>query len=480
MHVLFISGDQTKPIIEKELNSITEFTYDIISIGEIAAFLTPSTLKSILSSNKTITYDLVVISGMCSASFDKIEQEYNIPIRKGTRHAADIQLCIPMILNNKLSATIPADELCHCEISNHAISKLKELEEKSVPAFNIHGIKIGGTSRIKIVYEIMDAHKDPNIRDTVITAINDGADIIDLGFGFDATPDDVKRSFSLVEDLDIPLSIDTLNPELIKAALFRCDLIISLTLDTLIPIADLIRNTDISIVIIPNSNNSLENTIINAQKYGLSKIIVDPLLKPPLSGMIDSIHEFSKDYSGLPKLFGCVNVIEMIDADSPGICAILAAIATECNVSLVLISTHSDKTQGVISEMKRSIDMMTLSKGRPYPKDVGIDVFCIKEKRKRREPKLQYTSIKDANIAPNNIKEYDKCGNFRIGIENGYIIAIRNGYAIRGTNWYDVFSTILEGEGVSLLDHAAYLGKELYKAELALKFNRSFEQDGNF
>ncbi|HJJ56557.1 MAG TPA: dihydropteroate synthase, partial [Methanocorpusculum sp.] len=100
--------------------------------------------------------------------------------------------------------------------------------------------------------------------------------------------------------------------------------------------------------------------------------------------------------------------------------------------------------------------------------------------RKRREPKLQYTSIKDAKITPNNIKEYDKCGNFRIGIENGYIIAIRNGYAIRGTNWYDVFSTILEGEGVSLLDHAAYLGKELYKAELALKFNRSFEQDGNF
>ena len=44
----------------------------------------------------------------------------------------------------------------------------------------------------------------------------------------------------------------------------------------------------------------------------------------------------------------------------------------------------------------------------------------------------------------------------------------------------DVFSAILAGRDVSLLDHAAYLGKELYKAELAIRFGRSFEQDGPF
>ena len=30
------------------------------------------------------------------------------------------------------------------------------------------------------------------------------------------------------------------------------------------------------------------------------------------------------------------------------------------------------------------------------------------------------------------------------------------------------------------MDHVAYLGKEVYNAELALCFNRSFEQDGDF
>ncbi|MCQ2377452.1 MAG: DUF4346 domain-containing protein, partial [Methanocorpusculum sp.] len=75
---------------------------------------------------------------------------------------------------------------------------------------------------------------------------------------------------------------------------------------------------------------------------------------------------------------------------------------------------------------------------------------------------------------------FDPCGNFRIGLENGKIVAVRNGHAIRGETAEEVFASILAEGGVSLLDHAAYLGKELYKAELSLRFGRSFEQDGVF
>jgi dihydropteroate synthase len=40
--------------------------------------------------------------------------------------------------------------------------------------------------------------------------------------------------------------------------------------------------------------------------------------------------------------------------------------------------------------------------------------------------------------------------------------------------------TLLELEILSRLDHAAYLGRELEKAELALQFNRSYAQDDVF
>jgi dihydropteroate synthase len=39
---------------------------------------------------------------------------------------------------------------------------------------------------------------------------------------------------------------------------------------------------------------------------------------------------------------------------------------------------------------------------------------------------------------------------------------------------------LLELELVTRLDHASYLGRELEKAEIALKFNRSYAQDDVF
>ncbi len=60
------------------------------------------------------------------------------------------------------------------------------------------------------------------------------------------------------------------------------------------------------------------------------------------------------------------------------------------------------------------------------------------------------------------------------------IVAVIRGDAVRGERWQDVFYTIVKNGNVSLLDHAAYLGRELYKAELAIRYGRSFEQDGEF
>ncbi|HJJ84499.1 MAG TPA: DUF4346 domain-containing protein, partial [Methanocorpusculum sp.] len=102
-----------------------------------------------------------------------------------------------------------------------------------------------------------------------------------------------------------------------------------------------------------------------------------------------------------------------------------------------------------------------------------------KEKRKRKEPAPSYDSVRDVEGVSENLT-YDPMGSFRIGIEGDKIVAVRKGHAIRGKTAEEVFSAILAEGGVSLLDHAAYLGRELYKAELAVRFGRSFEQDGEF
>ncbi len=41
----------------------------------------------------------------------------------------------------------------------------------------------------------------------------------------------------------------------------------------------------------------------------------------------------------------------------------------------------------------------------------------------------------------------------------------------------EIYHTIIRNNLISKLEHAAYLGKELYKAELALKYNISYQQE---
>ncbi|HJJ27036.1 MAG TPA: dihydropteroate synthase [Methanocorpusculum sp.] len=475
MHVLFLTGSQSAEILKNSLTKAEGFTAEVVVTGEVASFLTPAKLTKVL---RECPADSAIVSGMCTADFSGVEKETGIPVFRGTRHAADIKMCFSLITAGKLSKTLAADVLLDAEKKKQAEERLQKLEDAADACCTIRGIKLGGNSRIKVISEIMDAQRNTSLRKTAEAALVHGADGIDLGFGFDAAEEDVIRCFKELEDLPCILSVDTLNPALIKASLFRADLIFSLTADTIPELADAVKEAGCAAVLIPRGKHSLEDTISAAKDAGLSRIFADPLLQPPLSGMTESLAGFLPD-AGIPKIMGCVNTTELIDADSPGICAILAASAAECGCAAVLISEHSDKTKGAVSEMRRAVNLMQTSSGRPYPKDTGCDVFVIKEKRKRVEPALSYEDIRDAEPLRENLS-FDPCGNFRIGLENGKIVAVRNGHAIRGDTAEEVFASILAEGGVSLLDHAAYLGKELYKAELSLRFGRSFEQDGVF
>jgi len=95
--------------------------------------------------------------------------------------------------------------------------------------------------------------------------------------------------------------------------------------------------------------------------------------------------------------------------------------------------------------MRRATEMMVLAKDHPYPKDLGIDLLVIKEKRRRREPPLAYDISHPARSVPDGIT-YDPKGNFRIGIEGNRIIAVIHGKAIKGSRWQDVLFTILSQE----------------------------------
>ena len=48
---------------------------------------------------------------------------------------------------------------------------------------------------------------------------------------------------------------------------------------------------------------------------------------------------------------------------------------------------------------------------------------------------------------------------------------------IYGKNAIEIYNTIIRKKLLTRLEHAAYLGKELYKAELALKYGKRYVQE---
>jgi dihydropteroate synthase-like protein len=471
MRILLPTGEATEKVVR---DAAEDLDAEVVVTGAVASFLTPDQLRGLLRKEP---YDMVIVSGMSTASFQEVENETGVPIFRGPRHAADLPLILPCLGEIDLSRSVPADDFLVARRFEEAFRTLTEREKNAECDFVVHGLKIGGSSRIKVLAEIMDAHRQKDLCSIVQQFFTRGADIVDLGFGFDATPDDVRRCYEELEEIDRPLALDTMQPELIRAGLFRADFILSLDETNLSQVGADVAKQGCAAVILPGREGLLKN-LATADAMGISCLIADPLLLPVGSGFTSSLSRFRASCP-YPLFFGAGNVTELLDADSIGMNALLAGIAHEIGASVIFSSEHSDKTKGSIGEMRRATEMMVLAENRPYPKDLGIDLLVLKEKRRRREPPLSWDKSREAAPAPTEIT-YDPKGNFRIGIADGEIIAIINGRAIHGRRWVDVFHTILQEGDVSLLDHAAYLGAELFKAELALRFGRSFEQDGPF
>ena len=470
MRILLPTGAATEEVVKSAAAAIDA---EVVVTGKIASFLTPHMLHMLIKKGQ---YDLVIVSGMCTASFEQVERETGVQVYRGPRHAADLASILPVLETITLSRTIPADDFLARRKAKDAFKRIGEREHNAGFDFVIRDTKIGGGSRIKVLAEVMDAHHCDNIRDVVEHYFGLGADIVDLGFGFDATPEDVSRVFSLLDDIDRPLAVDSQHPDLIRTSLVRADIVLSLQEINIPVVGACVADAGAAAVIVPG-NSTLKKNLAMAERAGIECIIADPLLQPVGSGLVTSLKNF-KDM-GYPLFFGAGNVVELLDADSIGVNALLAGMAYEVGASIIFTSEHSDKTRGSIREMRQATEMMSLCTDRPYPKDLGIDLLVLKEKWKRREPPLDYETITTAKKMPPEIM-YDPKGNFRIGIEGDHIIAVIHGKAVQGKHWQDVLYTLLSNGEVSLLDHAAYLGKELYKAELAIRYGRSFEQDGEF
>jgi dihydropteroate synthase-like protein len=518
MNILVVTGKLAENTARKSVNEKADVL--VLDI-EIAAFITPALLRRSLPEKK---YDLILIPGMSPGDFSGLEKEFGTPIRLGSKHAIDLSFVLSFAGSFDFSTKIPACELLIEKKRSTALDKVIELEKVAVSPLTLKSVKIGGNSRMKVMAEIVDAgnlEKNDLIK-KIIYFVESQADIIDLGMSLDTSRPDVKKAVNTAKSVtDIPLSIDSLEPDMINAAIDAgIDIVLSLNSKNIDKVKDgIIKNSTIS-VIIPDRSDDIESLFNNmdlALDCGIKNIIADPVLEPAGHGLSRSIsryYEFRERDKTTPLFFGVGNVTELIDADSIGVNSILSGIAMELGASILFTPEYSHKACGSVSELITASAMMVLSQERgSAPKDLGIDMLVAKEKRRREYGKFPESYI---NAKGSEKWHLDPAGCFNIQLTEDEIIngklypgriLVRNNTqndnrnntinninsninnnintntntnVIVGFSAKDILDTIIEHDLISRLDHAAYLGRELMKAELALKFKRSYSQDDKF
>lgn len=302
MKILVVTGKLAENAVR---NSVHDEADVLVLDIDVAAFITPALLRRSLPDKK---YDLILIPGIAAGDFSGLEKEINTSIRLGPKHAVDLDFVLAFA--GTFSAKVPACELLLEKRRKGAVEKILELEERAVSPLTLEGVKIGGNSRMKVMAEIVDAghlHRH-ELTDKILYFKEMGADIIDLGISLDTTQDEVRSAVETARKTsDIPLSIDTLDPDHINMALDGgVDIVLSLNSGNIDEVKENVIRRLATAVIIPDCVDDMEslfNNIELARNSGITNIIADPVLEPPGRSMVESInryYEFRKRDNATP------------------------------------------------------------------------------------------------------------------------------------------------------------------------------------
>ncbi len=287
MKVLVVTGHKAYQMVKKAVGD----SADVLLLDvDVAAFITPDLLRSVPISN----YDLILVPGFSGGDFAKLEEDTGVKIRLGPKHACDLDMALSQADSIEFSHTVPVCQLLSTKKYEEAVKKVNELEKNAGYRFKLRDLKIGGNSMMKVMGEIVDATsmQREELQRIACDFIAQGADIIDIGVAMDATSSEVINSVDAVSTLKTPISIDTLDPDLILATLenIDIDMVLSLNSDSLKAVGKAIADQGIAAVIIPDSDiESLQKNIRLAQEMGIENIIADPILRPIGDGLIYSL-----------------------------------------------------------------------------------------------------------------------------------------------------------------------------------------------
>ncbi|MGC8961847.1 MAG: dihydropteroate synthase-like protein [Candidatus Bathyarchaeia archaeon] len=511
MRVALVTGQLAKGIVERFSKGCGVESKVIALPIQVASLMNAAYIARRIRDYPLQGFDLILVPGLVKGDLNMVEESAGIPVFKGPKHAADLPLVLNNIRGVKLSKEVPACELLSLELKMRALKAFEEASRRRdllhrPGNFELHGLPLGVDYPMRVAAEIVDA---PTLTDEEIESkakyyVDSGADIVDVGMmaGGGRVEDAYRAVKSVKRAVKAPVSIDSFDPMEVKAAVEAgVDMVLSASKSNLRRLASIIDGE--AVVVVPGEAyamrqpiervKQIEKLIEEAGKLGIEKVLADPVLDPPVSpGLMRSLMAyqlFRERNPSTPIFMGLGNVTEMLDADSVGVNALLACLASEVNVSVALTTEVSDKARGSVKELSRAAKMAFTAKLRSSPpKDLGLNLLILKEDRFRDQPypKGLESRVEVCRASTPKPARMDPRGCFKILLDRseGTISAIYYGWGssepdliVKGRRAEDIYAKLAELNLISNLRHASYIGYELAKAEMALKLGRSYVQD---
>ena len=518
--ILIITGHLAYPLVKEMADKSTKETVVHIAETQVAAFLTPNQIIKEIHEHfedRLDEIDLILVPGLIRKDTFLIAEEFNIPCYKASTDAADLAMVLDLVDDLELSQSTPADTLIIEEKNKQALKFIEDFENdiekrdellKKENNILVRNLPVGDDFPMRVLSEIASApilSKEDLIKKAEFFVAS-GSDMIDIGMiagedRSDQIPDLIDTLRPIVGDR--PLSIDTLNPNEIRAAVEHgIDMVLSLDNGNYKDILPLLKEKNVPAVLLPTNfsegfvPHTPEERIESMQKLvdacdGLDVVcdlILDPVNSASIVDSIIAFHDFH-EVDKKPMFFGIGNVIELMDTDSVGANALLAGIAMELGASILFTPEESGKTHGSVRELAIASKMMFLAKNRQsIPKDLGIDLLVFKDKKKRFDLKQEAEDIPTIKQEEPMKFVRDKAGSFKIRVEHA--ITVEDSYlsvthfkrnqadiSFEGKTAREIYEEIIKKGLVTRMEHAAYLGSELQKAEIAMLTGKEYVQD---
>jgi len=425
---LFITGKLAATALSRTLETLRlEGGYAIkVLDGKVAALMNTAYVASFL--NAEIDAGKIVIPGLCKGELEVIAKKTGRKVIQGPKDLKDL----PAYFGRE---------------------DLKEVD--SIPG-------------MKILAEIVDAPRlsVQQVLERARYYRMNGADYIDIGTHLDGRFPHLGEMVKELKAEGFLVSIDSFSPEdILIAASCGADMVLSVNSANMHVVKDL----PCKIVVVPDDEYSLGSLYQNVETVRAmgKEYIIDAILPPLNFGLAEAVSRYlavRRDFPEAPMLIGIANVTELIDADSTGVNALMTGIAAELRIDYVLTTEYSARTRGSVQEINLARRLMHIARERAVlPKHIDYSLLTIKD------PLLNYYSEEELREMQSMISDHS----FRIFTDDASIYIFNAHLFLKGKDAQSLFDTLqIRDPG-----HAFYLGRELHKAQQAIKLGKKYIQD---